>query len=66
MTAFGTLLEGSWDQLMDVAKKCHFAMRSKSERVLTLIRLDGYAERSGEISGAVQRVEKKLGRAVKK
>lgn len=66
MTAFGTLLEGTWDQLMDVAKRCHFAMRAKSERVLTLMRLDDYAERTREISGAVQRVENKLGRPVRK
>jgi len=25
MTAFGTLIEGTWDQLMEVAKTCHFA-----------------------------------------
>jgi uncharacterized protein (TIGR00106 family) len=24
MTAFGTLIEGTWDQLIDVAKRCHF------------------------------------------
>ncbi len=66
MTAFGTLIEGTWDQLMGVAKRCHFEAREKSERVLTMIRLDDYGERTGEIEGAVDRVEKKLGREVKK
>jgi len=66
MTAFGTLIEGTWDQLMDVAKRCHLEIRTKSERVLTMMRLDDYGERRGEIEGAVNRVEKKLGRPVKK
>ena len=66
MTAFGTLVEGSWDQLMDLAKRCHFEVRKKTERVLTMMRLDDYGERTGEIQGAVNRVERKLGRAVKK
>jgi len=65
-TAFGTLVEGSWDQFVALAKKCHFAVRNKSERVLTMIRIDDYGKRTGEIEGAVNRVEKKLGRAVKK
>ncbi len=66
MTAFGTLIEGTWDQLTGVAKRCHFKAREKSERVLTMIRLDDYGERTGETDGAVDRVEKKLGREVKK
>lgn len=66
MTAFGTLLEGTWDQLMDVAKRCHFEARSKSERVLTMMRIDDYGDRTSEIRGAISRVEKKLGRPVKK
>ncbi|MDQ2773343.1 MAG: MTH1187 family thiamine-binding protein [Acidobacteriota bacterium] len=66
MTAFGTLIEGTWDQLMDVARHCHVETRKKTERVLTMMRLDDYGERTGEIDGAVDRVEKKLGRPVKK
>lgn len=66
MTAFGTLIEGTWDQLMDVAKYCHFETRKKTERVLTMMRLDDHGERTGEIGGAVDRVERKLGRTVKK
>lgn len=66
MTAFGTLVEGSWDQLVNLAKECHFEVRKGSERVLTMMRLDDYGDRTGEIDGAVSRVEQKLGRAVKK
>lgn len=66
MTAFGTLVEGSWDQLVRLARECHFAVRNKNERVLTMMRIDDYGERVGEIEGAVKRVEQKLGRTVRK
>jgi uncharacterized protein (TIGR00106 family) len=66
MTAFGTLVEGSWDQLIALARECHFAVRNKTERVLTMMRIDDYGERTGEIEGAVSRVEQKLGRTVRK
>ena len=66
MSAFGTLVEGSWDQLVALAKECHFIVRNKTERVLTMIRIDDYGERTGEIEGAVSRVEQKLGRTVRK
>jgi uncharacterized protein (TIGR00106 family) len=66
MTAFGTLIEGSWDQLTALARECHFEVRKKTDRVLTLIRIDDYDERTGEIEGGVNRIEQKLGRAVKK
>ncbi|MGH9586494.1 MAG: MTH1187 family thiamine-binding protein [Acidobacteriaceae bacterium] len=66
MTAFGTLVEGPWDELMKLARECHFEARRNTERVLTMIRIDDYDDRTGEIAGAVSRVEQKLGRALKK
>ena len=66
MTAFGTLIEGTWDQLMEVAKSCHLETRKENERVLTMMRLDDYGGRTGEIEGAVDRVEKKLGRPIRR
>lgn len=66
MTAFGTLVEGDWDQLVALARECHFKAKEKTDRVLTAIRLDDFGERTGEIDGAVSRVETKLGRAVRK
>jgi uncharacterized protein (TIGR00106 family) len=52
LTAEGTILEGSWDQLMDVAKKCHNEMRKKTERVVTIRHADDYGDRTGRLSGA--------------
>jgi len=66
LTAAGTLLEGTWDELMKVAKDCHGEMRKKTERVITFMKVDDYGDRSGRLTAAVESVEKKLGKALKK
>jgi len=66
LTAAGTILEGSWDQLIDVARKCHTEMRKKTERVVTFMKVDDYADRTGRLTAAVASVEAKVGKAVKK
>jgi uncharacterized protein (TIGR00106 family) len=66
LTAAGTILEGSWEQIMDVARKCHAEMRKKTERVVTFIKVDDYAERTGRLTAAIASVETKVGKALKK
>ena len=66
LTAAGTIIEGSWDQLVDVARKCHVEMRKKTERVITFMKMDDYGERTGRLTAVVASVEGKVGRPVKK
>ena len=66
VTAAGTILEGNWDQLMEVARKCHAEMRKKTERVVTFMKLDDYNERTGRLTAAVASVEQKVGKPLKK
>jgi uncharacterized protein (TIGR00106 family) len=66
LTAAGTIIEGDWDQLMKLAKECHGEMRKKTERVITFMKVDDYADRSGRLWAAVESVEEKLGKPVKK
>ena len=49
----GTVLEGEWDKVMGLVKKCHDEIRKDAERVLTSITID-------DRSGKEQRIEKKL------
>ena len=51
---------------MDLAKKCHTEMRKKTERVLTLMKVGDYADRGGWLTAAVESVENKIGKPVKK
>ena len=66
LTATGTIIEGTWEQLMNLAQKCHTEMRRKTERVVTYMKLDDYADRTGRLAGAVASVEQKVGKPVKK
>ncbi len=49
-----------------MAKNCHGEMRKKTERVITFMKVDDYADRTGRLVAAVESVEKKLGKAIKK
>jgi uncharacterized protein (TIGR00106 family) len=55
----GTVLEGSWDEVMSVVKKCHDEAMKKGKRVVTSIKID-------DRKGAEQRMEKKLGSVERK
>jgi len=66
LTAAGTIIEGTWDLLMTVAHKCHKQMRAKTERVITLMKLDDYEDRMERLTAAVASVEQKLGKPVRK
>jgi uncharacterized protein (TIGR00106 family) len=66
LTAAGTILEGNWEQLMDVARKCHAETRKKTERVVTFMKVDDYGDRTGRLNAAVASVEAKAGKPLKK
>lgn len=66
LTPTGTIIEGDWEALMELAKKCHANMRAETARVITLMKVDDYEQRRGRLTAAVESVEKKLGKPVKK
>ncbi len=63
--SMGTILEGDWDEIMRLIKKCHKKILKDSDRVLTTITIDDRKGRTGRISGKVKSVEKKLGKKLK-
>jgi uncharacterized protein (TIGR00106 family) len=66
LTAMGTLVEGDWDEVVGLIRRCHEAMRGESGRVLTHIAIDDRPNASGRLSGKVRDVERALGRTLKK
>ena len=64
----GTVVEGEWDQVMGLAKRCHVAMLGRAERVMTTIRIDDRTDKpgGGRITQKVQSLEAKLGRPLKR
>jgi uncharacterized protein (TIGR00106 family) len=57
----GTVLEGEWNAVMNVIKKCHDEVMKDSERVLTSIKIDDRRGDEPRIEKKVESVERKLG-----
>jgi uncharacterized protein (TIGR00106 family) len=62
----GTVVEGNWNDVMGLIKKCHSTVILNEERVLTTISIDDRKGKKNRISGKVKSVEKRLGRSLKK
>jgi len=65
LTAMSTLVEGEWDEVMQLIRDCHHLMKNFSERVLTTIIIDDFAGRTGRLKGKVEDVERLLGQKLK-
>jgi uncharacterized protein (TIGR00106 family) len=66
ITAMGTIVEGEWDELLQLVKECHMKMMKHEERVLTRIIMDDRKGKTGNIDRKIISVEKRLGRSLKK
>ena len=66
LTPMGTIVEGEWDELMQLVKECHMKMMKHEERVLTRIIIDDRKGKTGNIDRKVRSIEKRLGRSLKK
>ncbi len=62
----GTVLEGDWDAVMGVIKKCHDEVMKVSERVLISIKIDDRKGGEQRIEKKLESVEEKLGMKLKK
>ena len=66
LTAMGTLVEGDWDEVLGLVRRCHEAMQGEAGRVYTHITIDDRPGATGRIAGKVREVEQSLGRPLKK
>jgi len=62
----GTVLEGEWDDLFKLVKKCHKAVMKNEERVITTISVDDRKGKPNRIEEKVKSIEKRLGKSLKK
>lgn len=62
----GTIVEGSWDDVMELIKKCHNAILKTESRLITTISIDDRKGKSDRIDKKVESIEKKLGKLLKK
>jgi len=66
LTPMGTVVEGDWDEVMDLISECHEEMRKYSERIETKIIIDDRKGANNRLKGKIDSVEKKLGKEVNK
>jgi uncharacterized protein (TIGR00106 family) len=66
LTAMGTIVEGEWDEVIGLVRRCHESMRGQASRVYTHITIDDRAATTDRIKGKVREVEMALGRELKK
>jgi uncharacterized protein (TIGR00106 family) len=65
-TAMGTTLEGEYDQVLGVVKRCFDALARDCERIECGIKLDYRQGRAGRLRGKVASLEEQLGHPVRK
>ncbi|MFQ6128539.1 MAG: MTH1187 family thiamine-binding protein [Thermoplasmata archaeon] len=66
LNSMGTVIEGEYDEVMEVIRKCHMAVLRDTERVSTHIKIDDRKGVKGGISGKVKSVENTLGKPLRK
>lgn len=65
LTPMDTVVEGEWDEIFPLIKKCHDLMREHSRRVITSIKIDDREGAKGRLEGKKQSVEMVLERKLK-
>jgi len=62
----GTVVEGDWDSIMKVVRRCHKAVMKSGERVITTISIDDRKGKLNRIEEKVRSIEKRIGKSLKK
>lgn len=62
--AMGTLIEGQYDQVMQVARQCFKALEPDCDRIECTMRIDYRKSRQGRLQAKVDSIEARLGHPV--
>lgn len=62
----GTVIEGEWDEVMKLIKKCHRTMMKLSDRAITTISIDDRKGKPNRIEEKVKSLERRIGKTLKK
>jgi len=66
LTSMGTLIEGEWDEVIELVGTCRKALLEDNERIYMVLKVDDHKGKTGKLTGKVDSVESKLGRQVKR
>ena len=66
LNPMGTVLEGEWDEVMGVIKKCHAALEKGCRRISTSIKIDYRKVKKRRMETKIEAIEQKVGKALNK
>jgi len=61
-----TVVEGGWNDIMRLIKKCHDVVMKSGERVYTTISIDDRKGKPNRIDEKVKSIERRIGKTLKK
>ena len=64
LNPMGTVIEGTWDEVLAVVTGCFERMRADCDRISVSIKIDYRKGRTGRLTAKIASVEKRLGRRV--
>lgn len=62
LTPCGTCIEGKWDEVMAVTRRCHERTRERSPHVITLIQIEDQESTEDKLRHNIASVAEKLGK----
>jgi uncharacterized protein (TIGR00106 family) len=62
LNPMGTVLEGEWDEVMEIVRACFVRMSEDCERISCAVKIDYRKGKSGRLEAKIASVEKRLGR----
>lgn len=62
----GTVVEGEWDEIVKLIKKCHKEVMTSEDRVVTTISIDDRKGKPNRIEEKVKSIERRIGKSLKK
>jgi len=66
LTPMGTVLEGSWDEVMDLISRCFKILEPQSNRIYSVIKIDYRKTDKSRMASKVEKIESILNKEIKK
>lgn len=66
LTPMGTVLEGSWDEVMGLISKCFKILEPQANRIYSVIKIDYRKTDKSRMSSKVEKIESILNKEIKK
>lgn len=66
LTPFGTCIEGDWDEVIPLVKRCHDQARKLSSHVMTTVRIEDEQGATDKLSENIASVERAAGRELRR